>query len=35
MSHDDGKIISDLEKSDVVLVELAEQVKTNINLFSK
>ena len=36
MSHDDGKIISDLEKSDVVLVGISRTSKTpNINLFSK
>ena len=33
MSHDDGKIISDLEKSDVVLVGISRTSKTPTSIY--
>ena len=35
MNHDDGNSINDIDKSDIILLELVEQVKLNIYLFSK
>ena len=33
MSHDDGKIISDLEKSDVILVGISRTSKTPTSIY--